>query len=51
MAEYQRFSLRTLVIVMTAVTLWIGYASYRANRQREAVEAMQAQGRPSAVCT
>ncbi len=43
MAGYRRFSLRTLVIVMTAFTLWIGYASYRANRQREAVEALQTQ--------
>jgi hypothetical protein len=44
MAGYRRFSLRTLVLVMTALTLWIGYASYRANRQRGAVEALQAQG-------
>ena len=44
MAGYRRFSLRTLVIVMTALTLWIGYASFRANRQREAVEALQTQG-------
>jgi hypothetical protein len=44
MAGYRRFSLRTLVIVMTAVTLWIGHASYRANRQRRAVEALLAQG-------
>jgi Leucine-rich repeat (LRR) protein len=44
MAGYRRFSLRTLVIVMTALTLWIGYASYRANRQRGAVEALRAQG-------
>jgi hypothetical protein len=44
MAGYRRFSLRTLVIVMTALTLWIGYASYRANRQRQAVETLQRQG-------
>ena len=39
-----RFSLRTVLVVMTAIALWIGYQANRANQQRKAVEGILAMG-------
>ena len=42
--RYFRFSLRALVIVVTALTVWIGLKANRANRQQHAVEKLRAAG-------
>ena len=39
-----QFSLRTLLIVVTALAVWLGLRVDRANRQQEAVEAIEDQG-------
>jgi len=39
-----RFSLKTLLILLTIFCLWLGTLSNRANRQRRAVEAIQLSG-------
>jgi hypothetical protein len=42
--RWRRFSLRTLLVVMTATCVWIGVVTNRANRQQRAVEAFTRRG-------
>jgi hypothetical protein len=42
--KWLRFSLRTLLVVLTIFAIWIGFEANRANQQRQAVQRILAVG-------